>query len=90
MYNVTDITELVRHHLVLSVDDDETADANLAQLMRSIEQMMTSKPHHFVEWITCDECGSSVCTELIDPEATAWSADGGFHCSECGFADEEP
>ena len=27
---VTDITEIIRHHLVLAVDDDEVADQNLA------------------------------------------------------------
>ena len=31
-YTVTDITELIRHHLVLSVPDDETADNNLRGL----------------------------------------------------------
>jgi hypothetical protein len=90
MYNVTDITELVRHHLVLSVDNDEKADANLAQLMRNVEQMMTTQPRHFIEWITCDDCGASVCTELIDPDGAGWTGDGSFNCSSCRFADEEP
>jgi hypothetical protein len=90
MYTITDITELVRYHLVLSVDNDERADANLAQLIRNVEQMMTRRPHHFVEWMTCDECGASVSTELIDPDGAGWVADGGFNCSECRFADEEP
>jgi hypothetical protein len=40
--------------------------------------------------VTRDECGASVCTELIDPDGAAWVADGGFTCSECRFADEEP
>lgn len=32
MYAVTDLTELIRHHLVLSTDDVEVADLRLVQL----------------------------------------------------------
>jgi hypothetical protein len=57
MYNVTDITELIRHHLVLAVDDDERADANLAQLMRNIEQMVTTpRWHEPITWMVCEDC----------------------------------
>ena len=41
-YTVTDIAELIRHHLVLSVEDDETADTNLRQLVHEIEAMATA------------------------------------------------
>ena len=37
MYTVTDITELVQHHLVRSTDND---DVDLAQLINNIERMM--------------------------------------------------
>lgn len=40
-YTVTDLAELVRHHLVLSVEDDETADANLSQLVRELHSIAT-------------------------------------------------
>jgi hypothetical protein len=89
MHTSTEIAELVRYHLVLSADNDEQADASLAQLMHNVEQMMTRRSHHFVEWMTCDECGASLSTELIDPDGAGWLADGGFNCSECRFADEE-
>lgn len=91
MDDVTDITELVRHHLVLSVDDDEKADARLAQLVLNVENMMTRHPHHLIESIMCDACGASVCTELIDPDGAGWKDDGSsFNCSSCRFGDEEP
>ena len=86
MYTVTDITELVRYHLVLSDDDDEKADANLAQLMRNVEQMMTRRPHHFVEWMACEECGAWVSTELIGPDGAGWTDDGSFYCTQCRSA----
>ena len=46
MYTVTDLTELIRHHLVLSTDDTEKADVSLVQLMRNIEQMVTTPRWH--------------------------------------------
>ena len=42
MYTVNDITELIRHHLVLSTDDVDKADIQLAQLMRNIEDMIST------------------------------------------------
>lgn len=87
-YDIDDITELVRYHVALAYDDTEVADGKLAQLMRNIEQMMTRIPHHFIEWITCDDCGASVCTELIDPDGAGWTDDGTFNCSSCRWADE--
>jgi hypothetical protein len=87
-HNVTDITELIRYHLVLAEVDDDKADHNLAQLMRNIEQMMTSRLNDFVEWLICDGCGASVSTELIDPHGAGWTADGSFNCSDCRFAEE--
>jgi hypothetical protein len=80
MYTVTDITELIRDNLVRATGSD---DADLAQLINNIEKMMTRPPHHYIDWICCDECGSSDCRELIDPERTGWTADGRFQCPDC-------
>jgi hypothetical protein len=57
--------------------------------MSNVEQMMTTRPHHFVEWMTCDDCGASVSTELTDPDGAGWTNDGTFNSSSCRFADEE-
>jgi len=90
-YSVTDLTELIEYHLVISADDDEAADCNLAQLMRNIEQMVTTpRWQEPIYWIACEECGAWVSSELIGPEGAGECDDGGFRCSECRFADEEP
>jgi len=89
-YTVTDITELIRHHLVLSVNDGEKADTNLAQLMRNIEQMVTTpRWHEPIYWMVCEDCGAWVSSELFGPEGAGECDDGGFRCTECRFADEE-
>ena len=49
MYRSPKSPMLVRNHLVLSVDNDEQVDANLAQRMRNVEQMTTCRPHDLVE-----------------------------------------
>jgi len=91
MYTVTDLTELVFHHLVLSVNDHEVADRNLAQLMRNIEQMITTpRWHEPVHWTACEECGAWVSSELIGPDGAGEANDGGFRCTECRFAGEKP
>ncbi len=40
-YNLDDITEMIRYHLVVSAPDDERADNNLIQLVGEIERMAT-------------------------------------------------
>ena len=91
MYSVTDLTELIRHHLALSTDDTEQADVNLAQLMRNIEQMITTpRWHEPVSWIVCADCGAWVASELIGPDGAGECEDGGFRCTECRFAGENP
>jgi hypothetical protein len=91
MHTVTDLTELIRHHVVLSTDDDEKADANLAQLICNIEQMVTTPHwHEPVTWLACEECGAWVYSELFGPDGAGECDDGGFRCTECRFADEEP
>jgi hypothetical protein len=90
MYNVTDITEMIRHHLVLSRDDSEQADVDLAQLMRNVEQMITTpRWREPICWVVCEECGAWVSSELIGPDGAGECEDGGFRCAECRFAGEE-
>jgi hypothetical protein len=40
-YTITDISVLVHYHLVLSEPDNERADANLAQLVQQLGQMVS-------------------------------------------------
>lgn len=89
-YTVTDITELIYYHLVLGEPDDYRADQNIAELLRNIESMCTRPLREPITWSTCEGCGASVSSELIGPDGAGDCADGGFYCSECRFADEEP
>jgi hypothetical protein len=82
-YTITDITELVRYHLVLSAPDDETADNNLRRLVHEIEGLATAPLWRPVEWVFCDRCGTSVDTVLIHPEGHHYSDDGDFYCADC-------
>ena len=82
-YTITDIAELVRHHLVLSVEDDETADANLRQLVSEIAGMATTPLVREATWIFCDRCATSVDTDLIHPDGHHYSNDGDFYCADC-------
>jgi hypothetical protein len=89
-YTITDITELVHYHLVLSVPDDETADNNLRRLVHEIKRMIT--PPRFSEpifWMACDDCGAWVSSELLGPDGAGECDDGGFRCTECRFVDED-
>lgn len=92
MYNVTDLTELVRYHLVLSVDDTEVTDHNLGQLMRNIEQMVTTpRWHEPIYWVVCEDCGAWVSSVLSGPDrAGDCDDDDGFWCAECRFSGEKP
>jgi hypothetical protein len=90
MYSVTDLTELIRRHVVLSADDTEQVDVNLAQLMRNIEQMITTpRWHEPIYWMACEDCGAWVSSELFGPDAAGGGEDGGFRCTECRFAADE-
>ena len=82
-YTITDITELVRYHLVLSVPDDETADNNLRRLVHEIEGLATTPLWRPAEWVFCDRCGTSVDTVLIHPDGHHYSDDGDFYCADC-------
>jgi hypothetical protein len=85
-YTVTDLAELVRHHLVLSVEDDETADANLSQLVGELQSMATRPLWREATWVFCDRCGCSVDTDLIHPETHHYADDGDFYCADCWAA----
>ena len=88
-YTVDDITELIRYHLVLFEETHEKADANLAQLTRSIEQMVTTpREQEPIYWAACEECGAWVSSGLIGPDGAGENADGGFYCAECRFMEE--
>jgi hypothetical protein len=89
-YTVEDLTELIRHHLVLSVENDEIADDNLAHLMRRIDQMITTPHRHEdVYWMGCEQCGTWVSSELIGADGAGESEDGGFYCTSCRFGEED-
>jgi hypothetical protein len=87
-YTVTDLAELIRHHLVLSVEDDETADTNLAQLVSELQAMSTRPLWREATWVFCDRCGCSVDTDLIHPDGHHYADDGDFYCADCWA--EEP
>jgi hypothetical protein len=82
-YTITDITELVHYHLVLSVPDDETADNNVCRLIHEIEGLATTPLWRPAEWVFCDRCGTSVDTILIHPDGHHYSDDGDFYCADC-------
>ena len=82
-YTITDCAELVCHHLVLSTPDDDTAHANLVQLVQQLE-LMTPRPlWREATWVFCDRCGCSVDTDLIHPEGHHYADDGAFYCADC-------
>ena len=82
-YSITDITELVHYHSLLSVLDDETADNNLRRLVQKIEGLATTPLWRPAEWAVCDRCGTSVDTVLIHPDGHHYSDDGDFYCADC-------
>lgn len=87
-YSVTDITELINYHLVLSEVDDDRADSNLHQLTRNIDQLF-SRPAEPFYWMACEDCGAWVSSELIGPDGAGECEDGGFRCTSCRFGEEE-
>lgn len=82
-YSVTDLAELIRHHLVLSVEDDEIADANLGRLVSEVQLMATRPLWREATWVFCDRCGCSVDTDLIHPDGHHYAEDGDFLCADC-------
>lgn len=81
-YDVTDITELIRYHLVLAEPTGERADDNLIRLVDEIERMATRPLWRSAEWVFCDRCETTVDTDLIHPDGHHYSADGDFYCAD--------
>ena len=88
-YDITDCAELVRHHLVLSAPDDDTAHANLVQLVQQLELMAPRPLWREATWIFCDRCGCSVDTDLIHPDGHHYADDGDFYCADCWFGPDD-
>lgn len=78
-YTVTDITELIRYHLVLSEETDERADANLAQLVGNIETMASAAPVSRA----CYACRVWVTADQVGPDGAGEAGNGEFYCRAC-------
>ena len=82
-YDITHCADLVRHHLVLSAPDDDTAHANLVQLVQQLELMAPRPLWREATWLFCDRCGTSVDTDLVHPDGHHYAEDGDFYCADC-------
>jgi len=82
-YTITDIANLVEYHLVVSASDDDTAHSNLVQLVQQLELMAPRPLWREASWVFCDQCGTSVDTDLIHPDGHHYAADGDFYCADC-------
>jgi len=100
-YTVTDIAELVEHHLVASAPDDDAAHSNLVKLVQKLE-LLAPRPLYCeatwdasmdcqVEhgWLACESCGAWVGTELISPNGAGYTDDDAFKCSSCRWGDDD-
>ena len=84
-YSVTDITELIRHHLVFADPDPVGVSGNLARLVRNVEAMAPAaiRRHVEAEWLFCDRCGASVDVDVLAVDGSNFTPEGGFYCSGC-------
>ena len=82
-YDVTDLAELIRHHLVFAAPDDRRASQNLRQLVAEVEQMSPEPLTQSAEWLFCDRCGCSVDLAVLAWDGSNFTPDGGFYCSDC-------
>jgi len=87
-YSVTDIAELIRHHLVFSEPDQALATENLRRLVTDIRGMASGSLQTEALWFFCDRCGTSVDVEMLAEDGSNFTPDGGFYCSSC-LGDEE-
>jgi hypothetical protein len=83
IYSVTDIAELIRHHLVFSERDEERATENLRQLTAEIRRMAPSSLETTAEWLFCDRCGATVDMAVLAWDGSNFTPDGSFYCSDC-------
>lgn len=84
MYTVEDIAELIRHHLVLSEENSDRVQSDLAELVSRIETMGYRPPvPEPILWHFCDTCGCAVDVDVLASDGSNFTADGGFHCSDC-------
>lgn len=88
-YTVTDIAELIRHHLVFSEPDQETAKENLRRLIADVERMAPSRLQTEALWLFCDRCGATVDLAVLAWDGSNFTPEGGFFCSSCLGVDED-
>ncbi len=88
-YSVTDLAELIRHHLVFAERDEDRAIENLRRFTAKIGQMSPGSLKTDAEWLFCDRCGATVDLAVLAWDGSNFTADGGFYCSSC-LGDEEP
>ena len=82
MYSVTELAELIRHHLVFPEADDKAVQ-NLHQLVAEIHKIAPRSLHTEAQWLFCDRCGCSVDTDVLAWDGSNFTQDGGFYCSSC-------
>jgi hypothetical protein len=82
-YSVTDLAELIRHHLVVAQPDQDRVTENLRRLSAEIGRMSPDPLETNAEWLFCDRCGCSVDVAVLAWDGSNFAADGGFYCSGC-------
>jgi len=82
-YSVTDIAELIRHHLVFADPDEFRATENLRRLTAEIGRMSPEPLETTAEWLFCDRCGATVDLAVLAQDGSNFTPDGGFYCSGC-------
>ena len=86
-YSVTDIAELIRHHLVFADPDEFRATENLRRLTAEIGRMSPESLETTAEWLFCDRCGATVDLAVLAQDGSNFTPGGGFYCSGCLEAD---
>jgi len=81
-YSVTEITELIQHHLVFSEPDAARATENLRHLIADIRSIAPVPIETTAEWLFCDRCGASVDVDMFAVDGSNFTPNGGFYCSD--------
>ena len=87
-YSVTDIAELIRHHLVFSRARRSASDRESPPADRQISRMTPGPCRPPPSGCFCDRCGASVDVDVLAVDGSNFTPDGGFYCSGC-LGDEE-